>query len=62
MLWLHLRVYVVHCAKIVNGDVHGINDSFDKSRTESGFGCRVDGNVLRPVSEGVFDVGVTRFC
>jgi hypothetical protein len=59
---LYLSVYVVHVAKIVDGDVHGINDCFDKSGTESGFGCRVDGNVLRAVSEGVFDVGVTRFC
>lgn len=59
---LHLCMYVVHSAKIVDGHVHCINDCFDKSGTESGFGCRIDGNVLGPVSEGVFDVRVTRFC
>ena len=52
---------VVHWAEIVDGDVHGVNDSFDESRTESVFGCSVEGDVLSAIAEGVLDVGVGSF-
>jgi hypothetical protein len=59
--WTHLGVNVIHGAEIVDGNVHGVDNSFDKSGTESVFGCCVKGDVLGPVAKGVLDVGVARF-
>jgi hypothetical protein len=53
-----LGMNVVHRAQVINSDVHGVDDSFDESGTESCFGRRVFGNVLGAVSEGIIDVGI----
>ena len=47
----HLSWNVVHRAEIVDGDVHGIHNSFDESGTESVFRCCVEGNVLSAITE-----------
>lgn len=57
----YLRVYVVHGADVVDGDVHGVDHSFDKSRTESRFCCRILGDILGAIAERIFNVGIRCF-